>query len=570
MNSNSSLVKPIFILSLIVFGLADAGFAQTTYLPLHTEEYHLLDRLEAKTGELSPFFFELKPIARKDAISFLKEQSQNVYLSRINLTRIDNHNIQRALSVSGEWSETADGMDGSEPSRKPILRYFYQYRPDLVHVHTDDFFLVVNPVIYAEYIQERGVGHWDYINTRGAELRGRILNKVGFYTMLADNQEKVVSYVGDWSEANEAFPGMDYYRNKGKMQNYDLFLARGYVDAGLLRDHVNITFGYDKNFQGDGIRSLFLSDFGAPATFLRLRSRLGRFSYQNLFLELTSDYEHSGDQQLKHKYAAIHQLGFRAARWLNIGIFESTLFAKENHFNAGYLIPVIGYHSLAHALGDDNKTSLGLNFKALVLHTLQFYGQAYFDQLKFNELGNNGWWGNQFGIQLGGKYFDAFTLSNLDLQGEMNWVRPFTYASADQVTDYTHYNQPLAHPYGAGFAEWIGTARYQPLPDLYLSAKFIYALRGTDSSENLNYGNDIFKSYDSRIGDYGYNLAAGSQMKGIYLNFNAAYELRPNIFLEAGATYLRRELDSGIRLPSSTSFYGGLRWNIARKEYDNY
>lgn len=563
-------MKSIFILFLIISGSAGSGWAQTTYLPLHTEEYHLLDRLETKTAMLSPFFFELRPIARKDAVSFLKEQSRNVYLSRISLSRIDNHNIQRALSISGEWSTTADGMDGSEPSRKPILRYFYQYRPDLVHVHTDDFFLVVNPVIYAEYIQEKGVDHRDYINTRGAELRGRILDKIGFYTLLADNQEKVVSYVGDWSEANEAFPGMDYYVNSGKTKNYDLFMARGYVDAGLLRDHVNITFGYDKNFQGDGIRSLFISDFGAPATFLRLRSRLGRLSYQNLFLELTSDYKHAGDQQLKHKYASIHQLGFRAASWLNIGIIESTLFAREDHFNAGYLIPVISYRSLARALGDDNKTSLGLYFKAVTLHALQFYGQAYFDQLQFSKLGNNGWWGNQFGIQLGGKYFDAFTLSNLDLQGEVNMVRPFTYASADQVTDYTHYNQPLAHPYGAGFAEFIGTARYQPLPDLYLSAKAIYSLRGSDSPGNGNYGNNIFKPYDPRPGDYGYELTAGREIKGIYLNFNAAYELRPNIFLEAGAACLRRELESGAQLPSSTSFYGGLRWNIARKEYDHY
>jgi hypothetical protein len=429
---------------------------------------------------------------------------------------------------------------------------------------------VVNPVIYAEYIQEKGVDHWDYINTRGAELRGRILDKIGFYTMLADNQEKVVSYVGNWIAANEAFPGMDYYRNSGKTKNYDLFMARGYVDAGLLHDHVNITFGYDKNFQGDGIRSLFLSDFGAPATFLRLRSRLGRFSYQNLFLELTSDYDHIGDQQLNHKYASIHQLSFRAASWLQIGLFESTLFARENHFNAGYLIPVIGYRSLARALGDDNKTSLGASFKALTLRALQFYGQAYFDQIQLNQLNSNGWWGNQLGLQLGGKYFDAFTLNNLDLQGEVNIVRPFTYASANSVTNYTHYNQPLAHPYGAGFAEWIGTARYQPLPNLYLSAKFIYSVRGTDSSGNLNYGNDIFKPYDSRSGDYGYTLTAGQEMKGIYLNFNVAYELRPNIFLEAGATHLRRELEPGLQLPSSTSFYGGLRWNIARKEYDSY
>jgi len=436
-------------------------------------------------------------------------------------------------------------------------------QPDLIHVHTDDFFLVVNPVIYTEAIGERNAGQLDYINTRGAEVRGRILDKIGFYTLLADDQERPVSYVNAWERANSAFPGMDFYKRSSN-GNYDLFLARGYVDAGAFNDHLHITFGYDKNFSGDGIRSLFLSDYSAPATFLRLRTTLGRFVYENLYLELTSDYIRKGDQQLKHKFATMHQLSFRAAPWLSIGLFESTLFAREDQFNAGYLIPVIGYRTVARAIGEADKTSLGLQFKAVALHTLQFYGQAYFDQLKPSELGKNGWWGNQFGIQLGGKYFDAFTLRNLDLQGEVNIVRPFTYASGDGVTDYTHYNQPLAHPYGAGFAEVIGTLRYQPLPKLYLAAKSIYSLRSVDSPGTANYGNDIFKTYYPREGDYGYSLTPGTKITGIYLNVNAAYEIRPNIFLEAGATHLRRKTDAGVQLPSATYAYGGLRWNIAR------
>ena len=184
-----------------------------------------------------------------------------------------------------------------------------------------------------------------------------------------------------------------------------------------------------------------------------------------------------------------------------------------------------------------------------------------------SDLGS-GWWGNQFGVQLGAKYFNAFTLPNLDLQGEANIVRPFTYAANDGQSDYTNYNQPLAHPYGAGFAELIGTARYQPIPDLYLNAKVIYSIRGTDSTGAVNYGNNIFLPYDSRMGDDNYGLTAGKEIKSLYLNFNAAYELRPNLFLEAGVTRLQGKYDGGVSLPSSTAFYGGLRWNIARKEYD--
>ena len=31
----------------------------------------------------------------------------------------------------------------------------------------------------------------------------------------------------------------------------------------------------------------------------------------------------------------------------------------------------------------------------------------------------NGWWGNKYGLQLGAKYIDAFSIKNLDLQLEI-------------------------------------------------------------------------------------------------------------------------------------------------------
>ncbi len=556
-------VKKLLLFSLIL-ALPLMALGQTTYLPLRSEEYHLLDRLETIGGILNDdFYSSLKPIPRKGAVSFLKEARRMNSFRANSLSYIDEYNIQRALSISGEWMETADGDDGTLPSAKPILKYFYEKQPDFIHVNTGDFFLVVNPVLYLQAAKENNVDGLQYFNTRGAEIRGRIFNRVGFYTMLADNQEKPQSYIRSLEQQHSAYPGVDYYSAKSSGA-YDYLMARGYIDVGAFNDRFNVTFGFDKQFTGDGMRSLLLSDFSAPATFLRLRTRIWKLMYENLYLELTPDYARGGDRRLPRKYASIHQLSMNVTEWLNLGIFESTIYAKPERFGVEYLIPVIFYNTAARALGADQKTSLGVNFKAVALNRVQVYGQGYFDQLKFS---GNGYWGNQFGVQLGAKYFNAFTLSNLDLQGEANIVRPFTYASNDGTSNYTHYNQPLAHPYGAGFAELIGAVRYQPIANLYLSGKAIYTMRGTDTT-GANYGNDIFKMYDSRMGDNNYGLTAGQKMKGLYFNFNAAYEIRPNIFFEAGVTHLQRKYDSDISLPSSTSFYGGLRWNISRREQD--
>lgn len=546
------------------------AFAQTTYLPLGTDEYHLLDRLEALSGELNPDFTStLKPVSRKAAMSFLNQLSKahTFSLGQSTLSEIDNYNLSRALSISGEWTETADGDDGAIDSKKPLLKYFYQKQPDLLHVHTDDLFLVVNPVIYFHAAYERNQKGIRYINLRGVEARGRIGKRIGFYTMLGDDQEKQLSYMQAWEKRNQASPGNDYFVLRSGVD--DIFLARGYFDFNAINDHLNVTFGYDKNFIGDGMRSLFLSDAGAAATFLRLRSRLGKLHYQNLFMELFNDYTRGYDRILPKKYATMHQINMNITPWLNLGIFESTIFAKVDHFNAGYLIPVIFYRTLAQAVGGTDKTALGINFKALALKKLQLYGQGYFNGVNLSTIGK-GDWRNQYGLQLGLQYFNAFTLSNLDIRAEVNIVRPFTYAAQDSVSNYTHYNQALAHPMESSFAEWIGVARYQPLKKLCITAKGIITSRGTDSSATVNFGNDIHKSFESRTEATAYGLISGIRLNSIYMNLNIAYEIRPNIFLEAGATHLRGKYETGASMTSSTNLYAALRWNIARKEYDYF
>ncbi len=561
-------MKKIYFCLLLALIASASVFAQTTYLPLSADEYELLDRLETFSGELNPDFVStLKPVSRKEAVAFLSLQNKSATFGQKSLSAIDQYQLSRALSISGEWIETADGDDGALDSKNPILKYFYQKQPDLLHVHMDNFFLVVNPVLYLQASYERNRDGLAYINLRGAEFRGRIGNRIGFYTMLGDNQEKLSSYMESWQSRNQAAPGNDYYAIRSGVN--DIFTGRGYFDFNAVNDRLNVTFGYDKNFIGDGMRSLFLSDVGAAATFLRLRSKFWKLHYQNLFMELTSDYIRGYDRILPKKYATMHQLNGNITRWLNLGIFESTVFAQENKFNAGYLIPVIFYRTLAQAAGGTDKTALGLNFKAIALKKLQLYGQGYFNSINISGLGK-GDWSNQYGIQLGLQYFDAFTLSNLDIRGEMNIVRPFTYATQDSVSNYTHYNQALAHPMEASFAEWIVIARYQPLKKLCVTTKGIIASRGTDSSSTVNFGGDIARNFDSRTTADHYGLISGTRLNSVYMNLNVAYEIRPNIFLEAGGTHLRGKYETGARMASSTILYGALRWNISRKEYDYF
>lgn len=560
--------KALLLLVPVLFSLSPAK-AQTTYLQLGHVDYELLDRLETRSGKLSDdLFLTAKPVSRKSAVKFLMDTRKDARY--IGLSEIDRYNIAHMTSVSGEWAEESRG---AFISRKAILNTFYKTQPDFLYVNNRNLFLSVNPVISAIGVPEQNnPDGLLFTSSRGIEARGRILDKIGFYTYFTDNQEQVPMHVNKWVDSFSAVPGADYYKEITPGGNsYDYLLARSYIDFEAVKDHINVTFGYDKHFIGDGMRSLFLSDFSAGATFLRLNTKIWKLNYQNLYLELKPQYFRGVDRRLPRKYATMHHLSINAFDWLNVGIFEAVVFNREDRFEFGYLNPIILYRQIERMMGSPDNVMIGLNFKAIALKHIQLYGQFILDEFTFSELtGGNGYWANKFGLQLGGKYFDAFTLKNFDIQGELNLVRPYTYSHYDSYANYSHYNQPLAHPLGSGFLEFIGTMRYQPIKNLYLSARASYYQQSTDTG-GVNFGGNIFKDYDTRDSSYGVTLINGVKSQCAMASFNASYELKENLFIDAGVNYRKKVYDNAVYPAENTLYFtGGLRLNIVRREYNYY
>lgn len=540
--------------------------AQTTYLPTGHIDYHLLDRLETRSGKLSEnLFIANKPVSRKGAVGFLEGLRMNA--NELSLSSIDSYNIAHIISVSGEWASSGDG---AIDSKHPVLKKIYAKEPDLFRVYNDNFFLALNPVVGMSGISEQNNPNSPLISySRGLEARARIIDRIGVYTFFTENVEEVPTHLDKWIDSSQAIPGADYYKPVGS-NKYDYFLARAYIDVAAIKNHVNLTFGFDKHFIGDGVRSLFLSDFSAGATFFRINTRIWKLNYQNLYLELTPQYDRGPDVRLPRKYAAMHHLSVNATDWLNVGLFEAVVFSRRDRFEFGYMNPIILYRQIERAMGSPDNVLLGLNFKAIALKHLQFYGQFILDEFTFRELtAGNGYWANKFGLQLGGKYFDAFTVKNLDIQGEINLVRPYTYTHYDTTANYTHYNQPLAHPLGAGFFELIGMARYQPIRNLFLEAKMMYYKQSTDTGAS-NFGGDIFANYRTRTQNYGVSLINGIEAKCALASFNASYELRENLFIDAGITYRKRVYETLYPAETTTYFNAGFRLNLVRRDYDYY
>lgn len=551
------------------------AFAQSTYIPLGTKAYDFIDRMEIKLQNNKNLNFStIKPYSRKAIVREVEylDSSQmassdsamgfNNYHSDFHLTPVDEYNLRSLLMNNSEWVITPRP---EFESANPILKSFYKTKANFLEVNNKDFFLAINPILNLQ-IGSSSRNNSIYLNTRGVSARGMIANRVGFSAMITENQEKGPDFFQARVNQFSAVPGVGFYK-AFKTNGYDYFDARGYITFNAAK-FIDFQFGYDKNFIGNGYRSLFLSDYSNSYLFFKINTRIWKFNYQNIFMELMPQFKKTGDTLLDRKYAAMHHLSMNVTKWLNIGLFEGVIFGRKNHFDFQYLNPVIFYRHIEGTVGSPDNAVAGIDFKANVAHTAQVYGQLLLDEFVLAQIKKKtGYWANKYAVQLGAKYVDAFKINNLDLQVEANLARPFTYSHYDTIANYTHYKQPLAHPLGASFREIIGIAKYQPVPKIYLYGRLIYYVQGLDSA-GRNFGGNPLENYITRVRDYGFKIGSGYRATGFNATFVASYELKENLFIDVTGLIRTYKIMQLASASNTKMFSVGIRWNIGRREYD--
>ncbi len=565
------------LLKLFVFVCPVAASAQSTYLNQDAKESRFIDRLEIKQQTNTDLNFStLKPFNRKyivKEVEFLDSARMGYPDSNgidkykdwtgLGLTAVDEYNMQSLLMSNSEWVTMPRQ---NFISKKTLWGVFYKTKANLLEVNNPDFFLAVNPVLQFNVSKESNNSETLFLNSRGVSVRGLIGKKVGFSSFITDNQERGPSYFQQQVASLRAVPGVGFYKTF-KKTGVDYFDARGYFTFNAAK-FIDFQFGYDKNFIGNGYRSLFLSDWGNSNLFLKINTKIWKLNYQNLFMELIPQFKKNGDSLLPRKYAAMHHLSMNVTKWLNLGLFESIIFGRTNHFDFQYLNPIIFYRHIEGSIGSPDKAHVGFDFKANLAHKVQVYGQFLLDEFVLNKLKNDPTnWVNKFGIQAGAKYVDAFGINNLDLQVEINRVRPFTYSHNDTITNYSHYNQPLAHPLGANFQEFIGILNYQPAPKWNIYGRAIYYYKGLDSA-GVNFGGNIFESYNTRIMDDGFKVGSGNKIKVLNALLQVSYELRQNLFFDVSVQQRNYKVANGAGSNNSTLFTAGVRLNVAKRAYD--
>jgi hypothetical protein len=594
------MLNKLFILLLVVITFVETN-AQSPYILRGDQSYHSYDRLEILQKNDTFLINSIGNINRKEMVQYLQNQINTDDISGKDLFDIkhilaDNYEFLNATkqntsndiktgiftSRSQEENSTieSDIFSQSTYQTSPILKYFYKTAANFYQLETPSFTFFVNPVLQLGYHHQVNNENIVFQNTRGIEARGYIDQKVYFYTQLLENQRSYLSYIDERIQKFNTLPGQGFWKPYSStvlnnLNGYDFFNTRAYIGFNPVKS-INIEFGHGNHFIGNGIRSLLLSDYSHNYLYLKFNTKIWKFQYQNIFAELlptTSVAIQKGDKLLPKKYMATHYLAFKPNHKFEIGVFESVVFARQDHFEFQYLNPVILYRSVEHTLGSPDNVLLGLNTKWNPVKGISIYGQVILDEFKLSEVKKqSGWWANKFGGQMGIKYINALGIDHLDMQMEYNAVRPYTYSHRDtlaslpsvSVANYSHSNQPLAHPLGANFKELIFTARYKPYNKIYVLARALMTSYGDDKG-NENWGGNILLPHETRVKEYGNVIGQGNKTKVTALNMDVSYELYHNYFVDLQAMWRQSKTD----LTKNQHYIGGgIRVNISNINYD--
>lgn len=605
------LNKRWFAALAIVIQLPFLVWSQGSALPLGHSNYHLVDRLTIKYGEKTAGFnTSLRGYERGKVVKFAK----NLEANDTTFSSNDREDLHRIYLDNNEWVAASDvplsivgrrqgvlrqvGEDSIgalyrliSPSqieacthderytrcKKPILGYFFPTPANWLEVNRPGLHLRINPMIHLQAAKPNQ-GDFLFINKRGIEIRGGIDDRLFFYTNFTDTQGRFPGYVNEYVGKFKALPGNGFYKSydssvidtKGA---YDWLNGQAYIGFNVTR-HVGLQFGHGKNFIGNGYRSMILSDFSHNYLYLKANWNIWRFSYQNLFIELnpTSAQANPGDNYIPRKYMAAHYLSFRVTERLSIGAYEATVFRRDTSaggFELQYLNPVILYRTVEHLLDSEDNVLVGLDFKWDLFKRLRLYGQFMLDEFKLSEVrARNGWWGNKYGLQLGGLYVDALGIDQLDIRTEFNSARPYMYTHSDpNGANYSHYNQALAHPLGANFREALVLVRYQPGQKWLLEGRCIRSEYGEDA-DGLNWGSNILLPYATRVKEYENEIGQGVSTRTTLVGLDLSYEVWHNIYFDLH--YFYRKKTSGLAERSGIdSFIGaGFRWNVSPLRMD--
>jgi hypothetical protein len=570
-----------------LFFISEKIAAQSSPLPIQSLSNEIVDRLQILSGGEAEMHTDLRPFSRKNAVQLAQKMDS---LGSDSMTAATSRDLQYLFNESNEYlnslelantlvgkksTQVIDNQPFASPEaasqasvfykmrQRPLLRYFYKTPANLLEVNSKYFRFRANPVLNFEFGKSGGDDNRVlFLNRRGIEMRGDIDDRLFFSTSIVENQVGFQTFVNLREAHENLLPGTGgvkvYESRIFKVKNgFDFSQTEARIGFHATH-HIGVEFGRGTHFIGNGYRSVLLSDFATPYLFLKFNTQVWRLHYQNIFAELIPSPFVGGTDVLPRKYMAAHYLSLDLTKKWQIGLFETTMLHRSNHFELQYLNPIIFYRTIEAGIGSPDNLLLGLNSRLNLGKTAQLYGQFMLDEFLFKyailpKKGEKGWWANKYAAQIGAKYINAFGVDHLDLQAELNLARPYTFSHFDSTfSNYANYNLPLAHPLGSNFREILLRLRWNPAGKFGVESK-VFLIKNGENAPGKNFGSDLALNYGSREQDFAILL----------WNLDASYQLFHTGFLDLRGGFRRKKSDDPTLSRTDFWFGGGFRMNIA-------
>jgi len=474
--------------------------------------------------------------------------------------------------------EDTSAMYTNPDTTKRSLLYRKLFQEHLLEFRNEDYNVFIDFLPDFQVGKTRTGSKNTWLNTRGARIQANIGRNFYFESSFYENQGVFPYYLDSYIRNQRVVPGQGEVKSYGKGKGFDYNYASALLSF-TPNKYLNVTMGYGQNMIGDGYRSLLLSDISFSYPYLKVTGTLGNVQYTSMWAQFMDLHSKNFGQAYRDmgyikKWGVFHFLDWNVSKKLTIGLFDAVIWpdadstGRKRGFDWSYMNPVIYLRPAEFSAGSSDNALVGMNLKYKLLPKTTVYGQLLLDEFKLKEFfGGKGWWANKWSTQLGFRSFDVFKVNRLDLQGEFNLVRPFTYSYSSTLINYEHYNQSLAHPLGANFYEVLGIATYR-LKHWYARGQLMYSQYGMDPDPKTSYGGDISKSYDLRVKDYGNKIAQGIKTDLLYAQGTVAYVLNPKYNLRLEMSLAGRQVKNDIGKSTDLIFSFGLRSSFRQLYYD--
>jgi len=434
-----------------------------------------------------------------------------------------------------------------------------------------------NSTFYADLLPDVGIGRdiSGKLNTSvtslGAQFGGTVGKKFFYYFAGYENSAVLPEYISTYINQTGIIPGQagarTYSANGYDWSNYTALLSYTPIK------YLNITLGNDKTFIGDGYRSELLSDFASAYPFLKLTGTLGNVRYMAMWAYMDDPVAdiNAGDNISRKKFAVFHYLDWNVSNRVSLGFFDAiisyTVDDKGNKrpFDFTYINPVIFLRPVEAQNGSPDNALIGGTAKYKMSDHVTVYGQFALDEFQAKDFfSSDGSSRNKYAWQIGFRGADLFSVKGLNYLAEYNTAKPFTYSERSYIENYSDNGEPLAHPWGANFREWVGLLNYS-YKRFDFSGEADFGRYGFDEN-GMNFGKNIFELYTTparAVGNANYSLGnytgQGLTTNLVYLEGKVAFLLNPkyNLRIELGAIY--RTEDNSQFNDRTTWFTLGLR-----------